>query len=142
MEERFSRNGQIVRLINKYPEPPNKDIGEGLNTAFAAMIKLGLKEPVIENLEMSVLVTIKHEPLASPETLILEYLEDNETIKNKEAREICHIHEDYVIKNIFGRLVERKLISKVPGTRTSSTCYTKGVDYINWRKNDINTGNE
>ena len=134
LDERFSRNGQIVRLINKFPSPPNKDIGEGLNTAFAAMIKLGLKEPIIENLENSVLVTIKHEPLASPETIILEYLETHESIKNKVAREICHIHPDYIIKELFRKLVERELISKVPGTRTASTCYTKGKKFMEWRK--------
>jgi ATP-dependent DNA helicase RecG len=134
LDERFSRNGQIVRLINKFPVPPNKDVGEGLNTAFAAMVSLGLKEPDIDNLETSVLVTVKHEPLASPETIILEYLETHETIKNKEAREICHIHADYVIKDIFRKLVERELIAKVPGTRTASTAYTKGNRFGDWRK--------
>jgi ATP-dependent DNA helicase RecG len=134
LDERFARNGQIVRLINKFPVPPNKDVGEGLNTAFAAMINLGLKEPIIENLESGVLVTIKHEPLASPETIILEYLEDHETIKNKEAREICHVHADYVIKDIFRKLVERELIARVPGTRTASTSYMKGKRYQDWRK--------
>jgi ATP-dependent DNA helicase RecG len=42
LDERFSRNGVIVRLINKFPDPPNKDVGEGLNTAFAAMKMLKL----------------------------------------------------------------------------------------------------
>lgn len=134
LDERFSRNGQIVRLINKFPTPPNKDVGEGLNTAFAAMVNLGLKEPIIENLESSVLVTIKHEPLASPETIILEYLETHETIKNKEAREICHVHADYIIKDIFRKLVERELIARVPGTRTASTCYMQGKRFQDWRK--------
>lgn len=134
LEERFSRNGQIVRLINKFPVPPNKDVGEGLNTAFAAMLSLGLKEPEIENMDSCVLVIVKHEPLASPETIILEYLADHDTIKNKVAREICHIHADYIIKEIFRKLVERELISKVPGTRTASTCYTKGKKYIDWHK--------
>jgi ATP-dependent DNA helicase RecG len=32
LDERFSRNPRIVRLINKYRNPPNKDVGEGLNT--------------------------------------------------------------------------------------------------------------
>src|SRR5262249_9408175 len=36
LEERFARNGILVRLINKFPDPPNKDVGEGLNTAFEA----------------------------------------------------------------------------------------------------------
>jgi ATP-dependent DNA helicase RecG len=37
LQEQFARNGAIVRIINKFPDPPNKDVGEGLNTAFAAM---------------------------------------------------------------------------------------------------------
>ena len=94
LDERFARNGNLVRVINKFPEPPNKDIGEGLNTAFAAMTKLGLKEPVIVEKENSVLVLLKHEPLASPEQVILEHLESHPTIRNKEAREICHIPAD------------------------------------------------
>ncbi len=45
LRERFARNGVIVRLINKFPDPPNKDVGEGLNTAFSAMRTMNLKEP-------------------------------------------------------------------------------------------------
>ena len=48
LDQRFARNGTIVRLVNKFPNPPNKDVGEGLNTAFAAMHRMGLKEPVVE----------------------------------------------------------------------------------------------
>lgn len=133
LDERFARNGTIVRLLNKYPDPPNKDVGEGLNTAFAAMTKLGLKEPKIENRENSVLVRIRHESLASPETLILSFLEENDSIKNKQARELCHIPADYIVKEMFKRLVDRELIEKVPGTRTSSTAYQRGRLFHTWR---------
>lgn len=40
LDERFARNGNLVRIINKFPNPPNKDVGEGLNTAFRAMKRL------------------------------------------------------------------------------------------------------
>lgn len=133
LDERFARNGTIVRLLNKYPNPPNKDVGEGLNTAFAAMNKLGLKEPKIENRENSVLVRIRHELLASPETLILTYLETNQSIQNKKAREICHITADYVVKELFKKLVDRELIEKIPGTRTASTAYQPGRLFSTWR---------
>src|SRR5205814_7648029 len=43
LDEQFARNGALVRLINKFPEPPNKDVGEGLNTAFEAMKRLRLR---------------------------------------------------------------------------------------------------
>lgn len=133
LDERFARNGNIVRLLNKFPDPPNKDIGEGLNTAFAAMTRLGLKEPTIAERPNSVLVTIKHEPLASPEQIILEYLEEHQSIQNKDARRICHIPEDWVVRGTFKRLEQRKLIVQVRGTRTSSTAYRQGPQFHNWR---------
>ncbi len=102
-------------------------MGEGLNTAFAAMHSLGLKEPSIKELENGVLVVIRHEPLASPEEAIMEYLEKNDTIKNSMAREITHIRADYQIKGVFGRMVKKGLIEQVPGTRTSNTAYRKPI---------------
>lgn len=40
LDERFARNQKIVRLANKFPDAPYKDVGEGLNTAFEAMREL------------------------------------------------------------------------------------------------------
>lgn len=64
LDQRYSRNGNVVRWINKFPDPPNKDVGEGLNTAFDAMNELKLKPPEIEDLKSSVIVRIRHERLA------------------------------------------------------------------------------
>ncbi len=139
LAERFARNPTVVRMLNRYPNPPNKDVGEGLNTAFSAMAKLGLKTPEIDERENSVLVKIRHEPLASPEVLILTYLEEHESIRNKVAREICNISGDYVVKEIFKRLTERGLIEKVPGTRTASTAYRRGPKFANWRGEEVET---
>jgi ATP-dependent DNA helicase RecG len=91
LNERFARNGALVRVLNKFPDPPNKDIGEGLNAAFDAMHQLGLKEPVISERDNSVLVIIRHEPLASPQEAIMDYLETHATINNGEARRVTHV---------------------------------------------------
>ena len=128
LDERFARNGAVVRILNKFADPPNKDVGEGLNTAFAAMHKLGLKEPVIVEKVNSVLVTIRHESLASPEEAIMDYLESHKTINNKAARAITHITADHRVKNIFGRMVAKGMIEQVPGTRTSNTAYRKPIE--------------
>jgi ATP-dependent DNA helicase RecG len=130
LDERFARNGAIVRLLNKFRNPPNKDVGEGLNTAFRAMTKLGLKEPVITELENSLLVIIKHESLASPEETIMDYLETHPTIRNEEARAITYITADHKIKTIFGRMVENGMLEQVPGTRTRNTAYRKVMKEI------------
>ncbi len=123
LEERYARNGTIVRLINKFKNPPNKDVGEGLNTAFAAMKNLRLVEPTIEQRDNSVIVFIRHEPLASPESIIVEYLEHNATINNSKARELCHIHEERRMRLLLQELAEKGEVEKVPGTNTASTAY-------------------
>jgi ATP-dependent DNA helicase RecG len=125
LNERFARNGAIVRLLNKFPDPPNKDVGEGLNTAFTKMHELGLKDPSIEEKENDVLVIIRHEVLASPEEAIMKYLETNDQIKNKKAREVANVRMDYQMKIIFGKMEAAGMIEQVPGTRTSSTAYRK-----------------
>ncbi|MGZ8302415.1 MAG: ATP-binding protein [Telluria sp.] len=125
LDERFSRNGNIVRIINKFPNPPNKDVGEGMNTAFRAMKRLQLKEPEIRQRDSSVLVLIKHEQLASPEERIMTYLDSHNSISNGEARELCVIREDWRIRSIFGGLVDAGMIEKIPGSKTSNTAYQK-----------------
>ena len=125
LDERFSRNGNIVRIINKFPNPPNKDVGEGLNTAFRAMKQLHLQEPEIVQKEASVLVYIRHQRLSTPEQSIAGYLETHESINNGTAREICVIREDWRIRSIFGRMVTAGMIEKVPGSSTSNTAYRK-----------------
>jgi ATP-dependent DNA helicase RecG len=128
LDERFARNGTIVRILNKFPNPPNKDVGEALNTAFEAMHHAGLKSPTIIEKDNSVLVLIKHERLASAEEAIMDYLETHDTIKNREARKITHLRADYQVKAVFNRMVKAGMIEQVPGTRTSNTTYRKKQD--------------
>lgn len=123
LDTRFSRNGNLVRIVNKFPDPPNKDVGEGLNTAFAAMEKLQLKKPIISQIDDAVLVTVRHERLASPEDSIMEFLNANGSISNGQARELCVIREDWRIRTIFGRMVDAGMIEKIPGSTTSNTAY-------------------
>jgi Predicted transcriptional regulator containing an HTH domain and an uncharacterized domain shared with the mammalian protein Schlafen len=120
LDERFARNGGVVRLINKFPDPPNKDVGEGLNTAFEAMRKLRLREPIIRQRENSVIVEIRHEPLASPEELVIEFLKGNAQINNSTARELCHIGSENVMKRVFERLYRPR--SYRACTRTARPC--------------------
>lgn len=127
LDERFARNGIVVRLLNKFPNPPNQDVGEGLNTAFLAMKNSGLKEPVVSEAGNSVVVVIKHEPLASAEEAIMDYLETHETINNKAARQVTHIQQDWQVKAKFNKMVEAGMIEQVPGSVTSNTRYRKAT---------------
>ncbi len=125
LNERFARNGAIVRLLNKFPNPPNRDVGEGLNTAFEKMHSLGLKEPKIEERDSDVLVTIRHEALASPEQAIMKYLETHDTIRNKEARALTHIKDSDQMKRILSGMAKKGEIEGVPGARFGGMQYQK-----------------
>lgn len=124
LDERFSRNPIIVRILNKFPDAPNKDVGEGLNTAFEAMRKLDLRDPEIRDTGTSVLVIIWHESLASPESRIMEYLKSNKTINNREARALLNRPEaERSIRRLFESLAASNLIERVPGTRGRGSKY-------------------
>jgi ATP-dependent DNA helicase RecG len=125
LKEQFARNGSLVRLINKFPNPPNQDVGEGLNTAFDAMKKMKLKEPSIIERDNSVLVSIRHESLASPEEVIMNYLNANATINNRTARGLANIGSENTMKQIFYSLRDKGFIEQTPGTQGRGTTWRK-----------------
>ncbi|WP_396230143.1 ATP-binding protein [Frankia sp. CpI1-P] len=128
---RFSRNESIERLLHKFPGAPNKNVGEGLNTAFAAMTKMRLKEPEVVETENSVIVLIRHDKLDSPGTIVLNYLKENGTINNRQGREIAGIPRDVEMRRIFQRLIQKELIERVPGTVTAGAKYRlKGSNVV------------
>lgn len=124
LDERFSRNPMIVRLLNKFPDAPNKDVGEGLNTAFEAMRRLDLRDPEIRDTGTSVLVIIWHESLASAESRIMDYLKTNKTINNRQARTLLNRPEaERSIRRLFEALIAANQIERVPGTRGRGSKY-------------------
>ncbi len=116
LDARFSRNSKIVRTLNKYPNPPNKDMGEWLNTAFQKMEEFRLSNPVISEEWNYVKVTIPHTPLASPEERVISYLRNNPQIRNKTARELTWIKSENVMKEHFYTLRDKWLIIPVRST--------------------------
>ena len=129
LDERFARNQKVVRLANKFPDPPNKDVGEGLNTAFEAMRELQLKDPIVSQGNNGVLVTLRHEKLAEPEQAIINYLRSNAEINNRTARSITYIGSENKVKNIFRKMMEAQIIERIPGRSQAKTGYTKGVNF-------------
>jgi len=125
LTEQFARNPKLVRLINKFPDPPNKDVGEGLNTAFAAMRRIRLKEPEIGEGPNSVTVFIRHERLSSPASIVMEYLEANPTITNEIGRGITGLRRDVQMKDTSVLLRKKGLIEQVPGKRGRATAWMK-----------------
>lgn len=114
LSARYARNSKIVRNLARYPNPPNKDLGEGLNTAFQKMKEWRLKAPEIAEDGNYVRVTIPHIPLAAPTEAILEFLKNNPTITNRQAREITGIRSENLVKVEFYKLRDEGLLEMVP----------------------------
>lgn len=127
LTEQFARNPKIVRLINKFPDPPNKDVGEGMNTVFEVMEKLRLKPPIIEERENSVVVILRHESLGSPEQIVMEYLASHDEITNSIGRDLTGIKSENTMKEVFYRLRDRDLLEQVPGKLGNKAAWRKKV---------------
>lgn len=128
LDEQFARNGKIVRLINKFPDPPNKDVGEGLNTAYAKMRDLGLKDPQIAEEGNHVVAYIRHERLASHEEQILEYLQQHQEINNSRARELTGEGSENKMKRVFEKMMDADQIHRDPNRKGSATAYLLGPE--------------
>ncbi len=140
LTEQFARNGALVRIVNKFPNPPNKDVGEGLNTAFESLKKLRLKAPEIIETENSVIIKIKHEPLASPEEMVMNYIRNNKIITNSIGRELTGIDSENEMKRVFQRLQNKDLIyldPKVGGGASRWLLKENDAPISNNKKSDI-----
>lgn len=135
LQEQCARNPKIVRLIAKFPSPPNKDVGEGLNSAFKAMEQMQLTAPKIVETESSVIVIIKHERLADAETVVWEYLLTHNKINNETARQLTGITDANKMKRVFYRLRDQGKIQIVEGTKACATFWEKQQGAIE-RKTD------
>ncbi|HVF88376.1 MAG TPA: hypothetical protein VM866_12345, partial [Pyrinomonadaceae bacterium] len=113
LEERYSRNPNIVRMLHKLPNPVNHDIGEGLNTAYNELKKAKLVPPIIQELENAEVVTVEHRRIKSLEEIILEHLEEHRTITNKIVRELSGEDSENKVKKALQKLRERGEIEPV-----------------------------
>jgi ATP-dependent DNA helicase RecG len=114
LNARFSRNPKMVRTLNRYKDPPNKDLGEGLNTTFQKMKEFGLKSPVITEEGNYLKVVLPHLPLAAPTVAIMEFLKSHKEITNRHARDITGIKSENLVKIEFYKLRDEGHIERVP----------------------------
>jgi ATP-dependent DNA helicase RecG len=89
------------------------------------MEKLRLRPPEIEERENSVVVHIRHAPLASTHDVIMSYLETHSEITNSIVRELTGIGSENVVKQAFIDLKNRKMIEPVPGKKGSASAWRK-----------------
>lgn len=123
LDAQSARNPKIVRLVNKFPNAPNKDVGEGLNTAFQAMARLRLKTPQITETPNSVLVVIRHEKLASPEEMVMQYMKTHSEITNSAGRALTGITSENTMKRVFWKLRDSGLLERIPGRNAAASAW-------------------
>ncbi|MFF0318014.1 ATP-binding protein [Micromonospora sp. NPDC005252] len=127
-DERASRNPKIVQLLNKYPDPPNKDIGEGLRTVLNKMKEARLQPPKFSVVNNQFVVEIGHTPLARPQEIVLEYLEAHEEITNAIGRELTGITSENSMKDVFYSLRQSGILEMVPGKKGSRSAWRKMIN--------------
>lgn len=125
LDARFSRNQKIVRTLNRYKEAPNKDLGEGLNTAFQKMKEFGLKDPEILEDGNYTVVRLPHTPLATPGDAIMQFLETHDRITNRQARDITGIRSENLVKREFYKLREAGLLEPIPELKGPKSAWRK-----------------
>jgi ATP-dependent DNA helicase RecG len=114
LEVRYARNPKVVGMLSRYKNPPNKDIGEGLNTAFQKMKDWRLRSPEIVDEGNYVRVLIPHAPLATPQEAIMEFIAKHGIITNRQARDITGIKSENAVKSEFYKLKDAGLIEMIP----------------------------
>lgn len=125
LDARFSRNQKIVRTLNRYREAPNKDLGEGLNTAFQKMKEFGLKSPEIFEQGNYTVVRLPHTPLATPGDAIMKFLESHDQITNRQARDITGIRSENLVKREFYKLRDVGLLEQIPELKGPKSAWRK-----------------
>ena len=130
LENRFSRNSKLVRLLSRYPTSPNKDLGEGVKTAFQKMHAIGKNPPEILEDGNFVKVTIRHCLSSDPEDVIVSFAKKFGTINNKQARDLTGIRNTSRVSAIFAKLRDKQLLEKNDATSTANITWSTTVKCI------------
>src|SRR5262249_45680660 len=117
------RNPRIVGMLSRYKNPPNKDIGEGLNTAFQKMKEWRLRAPEIVDEGNYVRVVIPHAPPATPHEAIIEFLTKQRSITKRQARDSTGIKSENAVKSEFYKLKEVGIIEMIPEVKGNKAAW-------------------
>ena len=116
LDNRFSRNSKLVRLLSKYTGSPNRDLGEGMNTAFQKMKDAGLRYPEVIEDGNFVKVVLKHVPIEDAESLVIRFLKRHQEINNRQALDLLGLDFSEKVTAIFSRMREKGSIRRIEAT--------------------------
>lgn len=112
---RFARNPIIERTLKKMPNPPNLDIGEGVDRMFREMNKKNLYYPLYfprDYTPHSVCVILFNEEKVSYWDIVEKYLTENPSISNKQFREISGL-DTLKASEFLKRWAKQQLLEKI-----------------------------
>jgi ATP-dependent DNA helicase RecG len=109
-DARFSRNPKLVRLLAKYPDAPNKDLGEGINTVYERMRKAGFIDPILYEDGVNLYVTLKRAPKDDPVSVISKFVEKHGQISNRQALDILALEHSDQATVFFSKMRDQRLL--------------------------------
>lgn len=115
---RFSRNPKLVRLLSKYPNSPNKDLGEGINTVVERMRKAGFVDPVFREDGTNLHVTLRREPKSDASSVITNFIVRHGSINNRQALDLLALESAEQITSLFSKLRDQGVIAREDGSQT------------------------
>ncbi|MBI4551628.1 MAG: putative DNA binding domain-containing protein [Candidatus Latescibacteria bacterium] len=118
--ERFARNPIILRTLNRFPQAPNLDIGDGVKRLFDAMRQAGLADPVYEApADRSAVRLILYNHLRdSLWDQVAQWLDHYGTVTNHDVRQLTGIEDRVRVSRLLHSWVERGLlVSRGTGKR-------------------------
>lgn len=117
-DARFSRNPKLVRLLSKYPDAPNKDLGEGINTVVERMRQAGFIDPIFREDGTNLYVTLRRAPKSDAASVIKTFIGRHGSINNRQALDLLAMDSAEQITNIFSKLREQGVIAREDGHQT------------------------
>ena len=127
-QERFARNPLILRVLNRFSNAPNLDIGEGVDRMFQLMRALNLYEPLYLPAQLkphSVMVVLFNLQRIEYWDTVSHYLDKHLFITNKKARAVTGINDTLKMSKLLRTWLEQGLLEKQEIGGKKGTTYNK-----------------
>lgn len=126
-QERFARNPMVQRVLSRFQEAPNLDIGEGVDRMYALMKEHNLYEPIFFPAKLrpnSVLLALVNMQRVDYWDTVSKYLDQHGTVTNKEIRGITGIGDTLQVSRLLNDWVGKGLLER-QGGKTRGAYYVK-----------------
>lgn len=126
--ERFARNPIIQRVLNRFSDAPNLDIGEGVDRIFQVMKENNLYEPLyapVQKCPNSVMLTLFNLQKIDYWDTVSNYLNNHYRINNQTTREIINLSDTSKVSRLLKAWSTAGLLEKVETGYRGNTYYKK-----------------